>query len=103
MNNGNKFDFYTSRIIPVLTVALIVGFVTFWSKTNDRLTKLEDNQKWMEKTYTEDKIETKEDWVKLEKKIGLIMSKEDGIRDVLQQILTRLGLIEYELKINGKK
>ena len=103
MNNSNSFSYIVGKVIPTLLVAIILGFIAFWSTTNNRITKLEDNQKWMKETYKIYKSDQKERVLKLESKIEEVLKKEDKLADLLKQILTRLGIIEYELKINGRK
>ena len=118
MNNGTPQTYITNilnKIVPTLLTATIISFVVGWNSINKDITKLQDNQRWMTETYKTDKKENKEDYNKLSKKtegdydkllkkVEQALDKEDSMIIKLQEILTRLGVIEYELKIrNGEK
>ena len=101
MENGHKTTLIF-KILPYIYGILIItiGFV-IWTRVE--VAVLKDDLKWQQTTYINDKQRDRGDLLKLEKelkyKIEMVMSKEDDMKDMLREVLSRITVIEHELKI----
>lgn len=102
MNIG-KAQLNLSEILNKAVWAGLLALFLFAWNTNGNLTKFEEDLKFYRIIFERHEKNNERHGISINEKLASIEMKEDKMQEILQEIITRLKVIEYELKINGKK